>query len=192
MSQNPDSLFTTFDYPFDAMNNESIETYEQAMKDLRDKASKTPLDPTSVFSLKLRLTAQNSANSRPIPWFAAEATDEERTYSCRLLEPLRVGPDKLSQVWIAQVLRDEDKLESESIQEDSKIVLKILQQSLSIIPTVEGINAVDGTYVYLEEYAKNEDLAYCRVIKDLQGTYVPYYYGLHEVCLRVTRKAIIY
>lgn len=181
MSTNPDSLFTTFDYPFDAMNNESIETYEQAMIDLRVEASKAPLCHTSVFSLKLRLTAQHSTNSRPIPWFAAGATDDERTYSCRLLEPLRVGPDKLSQVWIAQVLRDEDKLESESIQEDFKIVLKILQQSLSVIPTVESINAVDGTYVYLEEYAKNEDLAYCKVIKVLQGTYVPYYYGLHEV-----------
>lgn len=189
MSPNPDSLFSTFDYPFDSEDPSAIEDYRSTLEDFRHKAWRTPLGSPTVFPLKLLLKAQYSANSRPVPWFAPEASIGERTFSCRLLDDLHIGLDRHSQIWVAEVLHDgtRDISDQNLAATPSKIVLKIFQQSLSTLPTVEGILNIDGTYVILEEHAKNEELAYS-VLKNLQGTYIPYCYGLHEVSFYYVSK----
>lgn len=192
MIKNPESLYNTFDFPFDRDDEDSVNTYLVEMQDLREKAFIYPLTTTTVFSIKLQLNANHSPNARPIPWLSSEA--REHTYSCRLLQPLRIGFDKPSQVWVAEVLRNDGDTSSQSAgpndSEHPKIVLKIFQQSLSRLPDFEGIQMMDGTYIVLEEHAKNEDRAY-QIMEDLQGTYVPHYLGLHKVqALLLVKKSI--
>lgn len=62
-----------------------------------------------------------------------------------------------------------------SVSEEARIVLKIFQPSLSFIPDPEY--DWSGEYANPEELAKNEDQAYT-VLADIQGTYIPYYYGI--------------
>lgn len=49
---------------------------------------------------------------------------------------------------------------------------------------------MDGTYIVLEEHAKNEDRSY-QIMEDLQGNYVPHYLGLHKVqALLLVKRSI--
>lgn len=190
MIKNPESLYNTFDFPFDRDDEDSVNAYEADMQDLREKAFIYPLTTTTVFSIKLKLNADRSPNARPIPWLSSKA--REHTYSCRLSQPLRVGFDKPSQIWVAEVLRDDVDTSSQSTDpnEQPKIVLKIFQQSLSRLPNFECIQMMDGAYIVLEEHAKNEDRAY-QIMEDLQGTYVPSYLGLHKVqALLLVKRSI--
>lgn len=191
MIKNPESLYNTFDFPFDRDDEDSVNTYQAEMQDLREKAFIYPLTTTTVFSIKLQLNANHSPNARPIPWLSCDA--RENTYTCRLSQPLRIGFDKPSQVWVAEVLRDDGVTSSQSADphEHPKIVLKIFQQSLSRLPDFEGIQMMDGTYIVLEEHAKNEDRAY-QIMEDLQGTYVPHYLGLHKVQALLSVKRSIF
>lgn len=157
-------------YPFVSTDKKNIQRYRYAMINARDLALEKPLHYSLVLPLKLTCKATASPMSRPLPWFAGK----EGTYACQLLNPLQAGPDKYSQVWVAVV----KPIDETSVAEEAKIVLKIFQPSLSIIPHPE--------YDWKEQYAvpevlaKNEDQAYHELMH-IQGVYVPYYYGMQEV-----------
>lgn len=156
--------------PFDRTDDEDIQRYYDAIVISRNLAMADPLKSNMVLSLKLHLKANTSPTSRTLPWFSKK----EGAYTCQLLESLQEGPDRYSQVWIALVKPTHDT----SVSEEAKIVLKIFQPSLSFIPDPEY--DWSGEYANPEALAKNEDQVYT-VLTDMQGTYIPYYYGMQEV-----------
>lgn len=146
-------------------------THHDSMQAARQRALGNPLKPKLALLLELACKAKLSPASRPLPWFARR----EGEYECELLFPLQEGPDKYSQVWVARV----KPIDGAPANEDTKIVLKIIQPSLNFIPHPDY--DWNERYINPERLAVNEDQTYS-LFTTIQGIYVPYYYGMQKVC----------
>lgn len=158
-------------WDFDLNDELSILAYAKKLHALRDAALKTPLRTGHHFNVCL--DRHHIERERPLLSFS-------RKYDpCKLVlrVPVQTEADHWSQVWIASVQgHARCDLPSAGDLAQERVVVKIIQPSMLCIPEPHR----SRYYLPPRQAAVNEDLIY-RQLTSLQGTAVPYYYGMHQV-----------
>lgn len=165
---------TLYNLPFNVNDIESVSLYAQHLKALRKQALARPLRSGLVFTCNLSTSSEpigDPANSRLLPPFAFG----EGAISFRLDKPLKVGVDRWSQVWLARVFPDV-ACDTTS----SSLVVKFVQPSLLPIPDPHSLLDFGRRYRIPEEVALREAESYHK-LGFLQGSIVPYFFGLQKV-----------
>lgn len=160
-----------YKYPFDHTDLAAVKEYSEKLQLLRSVVLRNPLIPGWHFQLKLP-SHPLTPNARPTPWFAG---DEYNVNLTRILQP---GSEFHPQVWLASV-QPLDNMNAEAV----PVVMKILQPSLMSIPNVEDDDPFwNDEYDNPQMLAEHEAAIYSK-LREVQGKWVPYFYGLHIVGL---------
>lgn len=155
----------------------SQQEYYRNIVSARKAAIEQPLAPGVVFHSSLHLLdsvvhpVSDLYPRRPLPLFAIK--EQSSILTCQLVRPLRTGIDIHAQVWVAEVLDGSG----------THVVFKFLQPSLMRLPCPDYTRIyIQGTWEYVNPLvvAQKENDAYVH-LSDLQGSYLPYFYGIHSV-----------
>ncbi|RDX42723.1 hypothetical protein OH76DRAFT_1362217, partial [Lentinus brumalis] len=175
--------------PFRVGDPISIQAYRSLM-DLRAAHSlRTPLYKGFTIGLNFRLPPPRQPLSHPRstdPLMPTDAvrkaphppTEVDMTYI--LCKPLQTGPEYESEVWLAQPCQPFSPGAP-----TSQVVLKFVIPSRLPRPPTE---LTEGMLHHEFEYTLPGDVLDCEVrayewLQDLQGSNMPYYYGVHQVTM---------
>lgn len=180
------SITTMRGFPWDFNRDDplSVRDHSEKLESLREAALKNPLRHGTVF--KETLNHQSAERDRPLISFSRGSDP------CTLVlrTPLRTTINAWSQVWIASV-HDTSAGPSElgDGPNAERVVLKFIQPSMLPIPSTEWTSYLH--YRPPRGLALFEATVY-RQLHAVQGSAVPYFYGLREVsltCVRTTHLA---
>ncbi|KAK0449032.1 uncharacterized protein EV420DRAFT_788263 [Desarmillaria tabescens] len=163
------------DSEIDLVDQDTLRTYYEELVERREKAFRNPLREGCSFPIDFDPHPPGSGDSpRPLPLFAVNG-GSYRVILTYAIVPYR-HDKQLSQIWIADVISPEDPTQSLG-----KVVLKIVQPSLLPLPDIEYHYEI---YDYLRPWvvSTSEEKAYGE-LKSLEGTTIPYFYGLYPVMM---------
>ncbi|TRM67121.1 hypothetical protein BD626DRAFT_169384 [Schizophyllum amplum] len=156
------------DPPFIAGNPSSIAAYCSRMVDLRSSYHDLPLWPGMTFDLALKSPPPNPsvAGVRP-PQISSAQLDVKSRFA--LTKPLQIGFGHQSQVWMAQ-----------SPDQKASLVLKFIIPSYMEHPSIhlEANHVRQGLYLHPANAVEYASAAYEK-LPELQGSSLPYFYGVH-------------
>ncbi|KAK0436705.1 hypothetical protein EV421DRAFT_1907764 [Armillaria borealis] len=163
-----------FPYEFDASDPEKVQEYCDQLTRFRQLAFKNPLHPG--LSLDITIASRKATSTNPnlfrlLPPFALQGGQ----YQLVLKNAIRCEPDRLSQVWVADVRKHNDESSW------GCVVLKLFQASLLPFPQPTWQDPF-GEYSCPRQLACVEELVY-NALQDIQGCTVPYFYGKHALTL---------
>ncbi|KAI0056454.1 hypothetical protein BV25DRAFT_1832228 [Artomyces pyxidatus] len=166
-------------YNFDRDDEDSLAEHEDKLLTLRRKARERPLHPGVCFIVQLDQHDTPGhvypPGARPLPSFAREPASRRLV----LDTPLQTGMRYSSQVWIARVESSDNVEEADT----ARVVLKFIQPSMFYIPSTDDVIAEWRVmYTPPKILALREDYLY-QEVKAIQGSAVPYYFGIHEVIM---------
>ncbi len=164
-----------FPYEFDASDPKKVQEYCDKLTRFRQLAFKNPLHPG--LSLDVTIVPRKAASTNPslfrsLPPFALQGGE----YRLVLKNAIQCEPDRLSQLWVADVRKKENEASSWGC-----MVLKLFQASLLPFPQPTWQDPF-GEYSCPRQLACVEELVY-NALQDIQGCTVPYFYGKHTVRL---------
>ncbi|KAK0237137.1 hypothetical protein EDD85DRAFT_836288 [Armillaria nabsnona] len=145
------------------MEADNVQEYCDKLTHFRQLAFKNPLHPG--LSLDITIAPRKAATIKPnlfrsLPPFALQGGDYQL-------------PDRLSQLWVADVRKNNESW--------GCVVLKLFQASLLPFPQPTWQDPF-GEYSCPRQFACVEELVY-NALQDIQGCTVPYLYGKHRLTL---------
>ncbi|KAK0237130.1 hypothetical protein EDD85DRAFT_836212 [Armillaria nabsnona] len=164
-----------FPYEFDASDLKKVQEYCDKLTLFRQLAFKNPLHPGLSLDVTIAPRKAASTNSdlfRSLPPFILQGGE----YQLVLKNAIRCEPDRLSQIWVADVRKKETEASSWRC-----VVLKLFQASLLPFPQPTWQDPF-GEYSCPRQLACVEELVY-NALQDIQGRTVPYFYGKHRLTL---------
>ncbi|KZV81885.1 hypothetical protein EXIGLDRAFT_730396 [Exidia glandulosa HHB12029] len=160
----------------DLTNSATLDAFYTRMKKFRAAARASPIEQGHSFTLKLTYQASNAPNGhrrRHInPDLQALVSKSSRWY---LQHALQSAPGQNAQVWLATPNPDAETQSSQSAAHC--IVLKIMQESFTDFPNPRWSPDDLGMYRTQEDRVSTALSAYER-LSDLQGSALPYFFGL--------------
>ncbi|KAI0056437.1 hypothetical protein BV25DRAFT_1832203 [Artomyces pyxidatus] len=157
---------------FDIESRVSVQTYAERLSSFRLASYDHPLTQGTSFVVQLDSpVVQDQAGKRSLPSFSISPLPLVLV----LESPLQTDKRCLTQVWVARV---EGKIGNRTQERVQHVVVKFIQHSMISIPDPD----------YAEEYidpavlALREDAVY-RTLHSVQGSAIPYYFGMHVVNL---------
>ncbi|TRM67118.1 serine/threonine kinase, SPS1 [Schizophyllum amplum] len=162
------------DPPFIAGNPSSIAAYRSRLIALRASYNDLPLAEGMAFDLVLKSPPRNPSVTgvRPLQISSAQLDVETRF---ALTKPLQIGSGYHSQVWMAQPL-------SSTPDQTGSLVLKFVIPSYIKLPStyLEESEVRLGQYLFPANSVEYAAAAYEK-LPELQGSSLPYFYGVHNV-----------
>ncbi|KAK0231951.1 hypothetical protein EDD85DRAFT_849402 [Armillaria nabsnona] len=159
----------------DLNDPETLRSYYENLLNYREREYGNSLTTGWSFMVTLNpYPSSSSHSSRPLPTFANKGGSYILSLSCPV-KPYR-HEIQYSQIWIADVFEPQSQCLGQ-------VILKIYQPSLMPLPDID-----DRENYRLFEYVRpgimssTEDNAYGE-LQPLQGTTVPYYYGMYTLTM---------
>ncbi|KII84179.1 hypothetical protein PLICRDRAFT_32573 [Plicaturopsis crispa FD-325 SS-3] len=160
------------EFEYDFSDDLVLDDAMEKLCDLRQAAYDNPLSAGTTFAFTPSQVAPH-LHGRPLPPFVDRLPETGHSYSVVLQEALYQGRsyNRWGQVWLARVV---DSAATAGDRVLGQVVVKVVQPSLLILPEAYM------DYIPPKKVAYTEDWMYRR-LQSLQGSEIPYYFGIQTV-----------
>ncbi|TFK36106.1 hypothetical protein BDQ12DRAFT_714347 [Crucibulum laeve] len=110
---------------------------------------------------------------RPVPWFVTALRPPDSPLTLELVEVLDSGRNEEREIWLSRVLPSDD-----SNLPHVNVVAKFVRPPKTPVPKFGPQGEVQWG---IPKKDANEDEAYRKHLPPIQGSYVPYYYGMNQL-----------